>query len=76
MGIRIMKEKKTTDYTFIDDSLSLGPNMQPREANIKRDKTVPDFRLRSDSAKSSSKHEHKSKLSGGQRKQGHSAVYE
>jgi hypothetical protein len=72
MVIKIVKEKKVRDYTFIDDSLDLEKSTE-KESNLKKDKAERDFRLR-DSAKINKLK--KSKVTGGQSMQGHSPVYE
>jgi hypothetical protein len=74
MGIKIVKEKKATDYTFIDDSLNFAKPTAKKETDVKKDSTERDFRLR-DNAKIN-KLKHRSKATGGQSMQGHSPVYE
>ena len=71
MGIKIVKEKKVKDYTFIDDSLDLKESAE--ESNVRKEKAERDFRLRDDAKISKLK---KSKITGGQGMQGHSPVYE
>jgi hypothetical protein len=73
MGIKIVKERKALDYTFIDDSLNLQKSSEKSASNVKKDKTEPDFRLRDDTKIHKLK---KSKISGGHSMQGHSPVYE
>lgn len=74
MGIKIVKEKKAREYTFIDDGLNLEYLAEKRESHIKKDKTECDFRLRDDAKVNKLKH--RSKATGGQTMQGHSPVYE
>jgi hypothetical protein len=73
MGIKIVKEKKVKDYTFIDYGLNLEQPPKSDESDNKRDKAEPDFRLRDNTQISKLK---KSKITGGHSKQGHSPVYE
>ena len=73
MGIKIMKEKKSTDYTFIDDSLNLRNSVEKKDSAVKKRRTDRDYRLRDVKLK---KLKHKSKITGGHNMQGHSAVYE
>ena len=49
MGIKVIKEKKATDYTFIDDSLNLGKSPKKPALNTKKGKTECDYRLRDES---------------------------
>lgn len=74
--IRIVKEKKSEDYTFVDDSLNLGDMKERKEAPDakKGDVDEPDFRLRGDSKKGKTRF--KPKITGGHSMQGHSPVYE
>lgn len=74
--IRIVKEKKATDYTFVDKSLDLGELTKKKEMpDAKKDDGIePDFRLRDDSKKSKARF--KPKITGGHSMQGHSPVYE
>jgi len=74
MAIKIVKEKKGTDYTFVDDVLCLERPVEKKESDVKQDKTQRDFRLRDDAR--INKLKHKSKVSGGHTMQGHSPVYE
>jgi hypothetical protein len=74
MGIKIIKEKKVADYTFIDDSLNLDNLPQTKESDSKKERTKDDFRLRGNAKLNRLRH--KSKLTGGHNMQGHSAVYE
>jgi hypothetical protein len=76
MGIKVIKKKKTTGYTFIDDGPTLKSDEEHGDDNNKRDKTGQEYRLRGEHDKSINQLKHKSKLSGGQRMQGHSSVYE
>lgn len=71
MGIKIVKEKKT-DFTFIDDGLTL---RLPKnvESDSKKDKPEQDFRLRDSGRVAKLK---KSRMEGGHGMQGHSPVYE
>jgi len=73
MGIKIVKENKVRDYTFIDESLNLEKS-ESKESNAKTDKPERDFRLRNDAR--INKLKHKSKVTGGHSMQGHSPVYE
>ncbi|HXV45354.1 MAG TPA: hypothetical protein VD736_01645 [Nitrososphaera sp.] len=73
MGIKVIKEKKARDYTFVDDALNL-EQATKRESDVKKDRAERDFRLR-DNTKNS-KLRHRSKVTGGQGMQGHSPVYE
>jgi hypothetical protein len=72
MGIKIIKERKVRDYTFIDDSLSLNKSAEEKPS-VRKDKAERDFMLRDDSKTNKLK---KSKISGGHSMQGHSPVYE
>jgi hypothetical protein len=74
MGIKIIKEKKVRDYTFIDDGLDLQPAEKKESDDVKKDKTERDFRLRNNTK--TNKLRHRSKATGGQSMQGHSPVYE
>jgi hypothetical protein len=74
MGIKIVREKKTTDYTFIDDGLNLKKPAEKEESDAKKDKAKRDFRLGHDTR--INKLKHKSKITGGHGIQGHSPVYE
>lgn len=73
MGIKIIKEKKATDYTFIDGSPNKGNSLEKKDAAVKKRRTDRDYRLRDVKLK---KLKHKSKITGGHNMQGHSAVYE
>jgi hypothetical protein len=72
-GIKIIKEKKVRDYTFIDEGLSLRES-ENKEYGAKKDRPEHDYRLR-DTSKIN-KLKHKSKVTGGRSMQGHSPVYE
>lgn len=72
MGIKIIKENKVRDYTFIDKNLDL-QKAKDKEPS-KKDKAERDYRLRDDSKLDKLKH--KSKMSGGHSMQGHSPIYE
>jgi hypothetical protein len=74
--IRIVKEKKSVDYTFIDSSLNLDDLAENKEARDpkKDDSTEPDYRLRGESKKHKARF--KPKITGGHSMQGHSPVYE
>jgi hypothetical protein len=74
MGIKIIKEKKIRDYTFIDDGLHLEQSSEKKELDVRKDKTEHDFRLRNDAKLNNLKH--KSKIVSGHNMQGHSPVYE
>lgn len=72
--IRIVKEKKSTDYTFVDNTLNLDSIAEKKETrDAKDDSAEPDYRLRGDSKK---KTRFKPKITGGHSMQGHSPVYE
>jgi hypothetical protein len=73
MEIKIVKEKKIRDYTFIDDALDLEQPSKGDESDSRKDKGEPDFRLRDSTQINKLK---KSKITGGHSKQGHSPVYE
>jgi hypothetical protein len=72
MGIKIIKEKRFEDFTFIDGGLNLS---KQRDVIIeaKKDKSEPDFRLRESGKASKPK---KGRMTGGHGMQGHSPVYE
>ncbi len=72
--IRIVKERKATDYTFVDNSLNLDDLAEKRERHDanKADDVEPDYRLRGDFKKT----RFKPKITGGHSMQGHSPVYE
>lgn len=76
--IKIVKEKKVTDYTFTGDTLdldSVARNAESRESTEKKeDAKEQEYRLRDDAK--ISKIRHKSRMTGGHSKQGHSPVYE
>lgn len=74
--VRIVKERKSTDYTFVDNSLNLRELSEENETHEtkKYEGAEPDFRLREDSKKSKARF--KPKITGGHSKQGHSPVYE
>jgi hypothetical protein len=73
MGIKIIREKKATDYTFIDDRLNVKKPAEKKEPDGGKDKTECDFRLREDVKASRLR---KSNITGGHSMQGHSPVYE
>jgi len=73
MGVKVIKDKKAIDYTFIHDNLNLKEPGEKKRSGGKKEKTVRDFRLRDDRAITKLK---KSKISGGHGLQGHSPVYE
>lgn len=75
MGIKLIKDRKVRDYTFIDhDSLNLDKSLAGNKVSSpKKDKTKRDFRLGNDKKINKLK---KSKISGGHSMQGHSPVYE
>jgi hypothetical protein len=73
MGIRVIKEKKVKDFTFIDDGLNLEQPAEKREQHDKKEKAERDYRLRDNARVNRLK---KSKITGGRSKQGHSPVYE
>lgn len=73
--IRIVKEKKSEDYTFVDNGLNLDDMKGRKEVpDAKKGSDEPDFRLRGDSKKGKAKF--KPKITGGHSMQGHSPVYE
>lgn len=76
MGIKVIKEKKAWDYTFIDDTANLNgireQEQQPKDK--KRDMVEQNMRLRHDTK--INKLKHRSKITGGHSMQGHSPVYE
>jgi hypothetical protein len=71
MRIKIIKEKRVEDYTFIDGSLNLGKSVE--ESDSDNERAERSFRLM-DNAKINKLR--KSRITGGHSKQGHSAVYE
>lgn len=73
MGIKIIKENKVRDYTFIDEGLNL-EKQENKESGSKKEKVERDYRLRDDAKLNKLKH--KSKMSGGHSMQGHSPIYE
>lgn len=73
MGIKIIKENKVRDYTFIDEGLNL-EKQENKESGSKKEKVERDYRLRDDAKLNKLKH--KSKMSGGHTMQGHSPIYE
>jgi hypothetical protein len=73
MGIKVIKDKRLTDYTFIDDSLNLVKSVEKKEFEVKQDKVERNFRLIDNTKVNKLK---KSKISGGHSMQGHSPVYE
>jgi hypothetical protein len=74
MGIKIIKEMKARDYTFIDDGLNLEKSTEKKGSSVKKGRIDRDYRLRDDVKLNNLKH--KSKITGGHNMQGHSAVYE
>lgn len=72
MGIKIIKEKKFENFTFIDDGLNLSRQQGAKE-EARKDKSEPDFRLRESGKASKLK---KGRMTGGHGMQGHSPVYE
>jgi hypothetical protein len=72
MGIKVIKAKKATDFTFLDDGMTL-PALDTSKSESKKDKTEPVFRLRESSRVRRLK---KSRISGGHGMQDHSPVYE
>ncbi|HJS68658.1 MAG TPA: hypothetical protein VJ730_04485 [Nitrososphaera sp.] len=73
MGIKIIKEKKATDYTFIDDILGMKKPAEKKKPGAGKDEAERDFRVREDFKASKLR---KSKITGGHSMQGHSPVYE
>lgn len=73
MGIKIVKEKKAKDFTFIDDGLNLEQTLERKGSESKKEKAERDFRLMDNSKVNKLR---KSRITGGHSKQGHSAVYE
>jgi hypothetical protein len=76
MVIKIIKEKRSTSYIFIEDSLSPGQKEKVPDESAKKDRMESDFRLRGDNDMTVRDLKNKSKLSGGHNMQGHSAIYE
>jgi shikimate kinase len=74
MRIKLIKEKKAMDYTFIDDGLNLEKSAEKKESDVKKDKTEAQFRLKENAKLNKLKH--KSKITAGHSMQGHSPVYE
>lgn len=72
MGIKIIKEKKYEDFTFIDKGLKLS-EQQDVKAEAKTDRSKPDYRLREGGKPNKLK---KSRMAGGHGMQGHSPIYE
>ncbi|AIC16418.1 hypothetical protein [Nitrososphaera viennensis] len=76
--IKIVKEKKATDYTFTGDTLDLeniAKDAESIDVTNKKDKAnEPEYKLRADAKLDKIKH--KSKITGGHSMQGHSPVYE
>lgn len=76
--VKIVKEKKATDYTFTGDTLeldSIAKNTESNESAEKKDDAKErEYRLRADTKLDKIKH--KSKITGGHSMQGHSPVYE
>ncbi|WP_415280902.1 hypothetical protein [Candidatus Nitrososphaera sp. FF02] len=73
MGIKIVREKKAKDLTFIGDVLNLTQPAEKGKSAAKKEKAEPDFRLRDSTKINKLK---KSKIAGGHSMQGHSPVYE
>jgi hypothetical protein len=72
MVIKIIKEKKATDYTFIDDDLVMKKPAENKEPGASKNEERG-FRLREDFKTNRLR---KSKITGGHGMQGHSPVYE
>jgi hypothetical protein len=72
-NIKIVREKKIENYTFVDDSLDLIKSSQKKEELDTKKKIPPDYRLRDNAKINKLK---KSKITGGHTMQGHSPVYE
>lgn len=73
MGVKIIKEK-AKEYTFIQDGVNLEHSGNSQTAGDKNVRPEREYRLREDAKVNHLKH--KSKLTGGHNKQGHSPVYE
>jgi hypothetical protein len=73
LGVKIIKEK-TREYTFIQDGMHLEHSGNTRSADNKNVKPEREYTLREDAKVNHLKH--KSKMTGGHNKQGHSPVYE
>lgn len=73
MGIKIIKEK-TREYTFIKEGMNLEHSGEVTHASNKNAKTEREYGLRDDAKVNNLKH--RSKITGGHNKQGHSPVYE
>jgi hypothetical protein len=76
--VKIIRERKTTNYTFTGDTLDLDSIARDTESNEftekKDDAKEREYRLRTDAKLDKMKH--KSKITGGHSMQGHSPVYE
>jgi hypothetical protein len=76
--VKIIREKKATDYTFTGDTLdldSIAKNVESTDATDKKDNANERvYRLRADAKLDKIKH--KSKITGGHSMQGYSPVYE
>lgn len=73
MKIKVIKERKAKDFTFLDDGLNLEQSSEKKESDGKKEKVERDFRLRDNTKVNKLK---KPKITGGHSKQGHSPVYE
>lgn len=73
MRIKIVREKKVKDFTFVDEALNLTQPAEKSESAAKKEKAELDFRLRDSTKVNKLK---KSKIAGGHSMQGHSPVYE
>ena len=72
MGIKVIKEKRATDFTFIDDGLNL-KTQEDSKLKTTKDKTEPEYRLHESTKLDRLK---KSRKIGGHGMQGHSPIYE
>lgn len=73
LGVKIIKEK-TKEYTFIQDGLHLEHAGNKPPVDNKNVKSEREYTLREDAKVNHLRH--KSKITGGHNKQGHSPVYE
>ena len=76
--LKIVREKKATEFTFTGDTVDLNSIAKNTESNDTTDKkdnaNEHEYRLRADTKMDKIKH--KSKITGGHNMQGHSPVYE
>lgn len=73
--VKIIKEKKVMDYTFVDEGLNPDrPSNEKGGASREKNRIGADLRLADDAKVNKIKHT--SRITGGHNKQGHSSVYE